>query len=483
MSDRLDTIIVGGGTAGCVLAARLAENRTVLLLEAGPDQQGGRSIGGDLADDRSQGLEEIAVSGSSVPYLRGKILGGCSAVNDGGLWRAPSADFAAWSGQGLPSWSWERVLAAYQALECDRDFGDEDWHGDSGPMPVSRTTRLEPPAQAMRTALSGFGAEWVPDMNAPTAVGVGPYPKNIRDGKVVSTATSHLAPARFRAGLEVRTETPVERLTVRNGRVTGVKGNGYELTADQVVLCAGAIGTPAILLRSGVGARDVLADAGVDLAVEVPGVGQGICDQPGAVLPAMPTPGVIDEHAERSQLVARLPLGPQQDASLYMCLFVGPPPTGGPPMLALMVGDLAPLSRGSVRVDRRGHPRVDLALLTELGDRARIRTAYRRAWEVLHHEAFSTMIDEVMMADQATIDNDSALDRLLGAQVFSRLATLGGARMGVDPNLGAVVDDRLHVYGVSGLYVADLSIVPVPLRAPSAAEAMMIGERAAEILR
>lgn len=482
MHEPVDVLVVGAGTAGCVLAARLSQepDRQVLLLEAGPEAD----AGGDMQWD----LTATVCGARDEGYARGKVVGGSGQINDGGLLRALPADFTRWSKAGLPEWSWERVLPAYCRYEGDADFGDRAHHGDRGPIPVARAGPAEftTATRAFAGALAEAGHPWVEDLNAPGAVGIGPYPKNLLGSDLMSSARTHLDPARQRPNLTVRASTPVDRVVVRGGRAIGVEVAGCRVRADEVVLAAGAPLSPALLLRSGIGPADELHRCGIEPVLDLPGVGQGLRDQPGAVVAVVPSEGVLAADEPRHQVIARLAAFPghEPDDAFYCCQFAGVPPQGGDPGLALMVGDLAPNSTGSVRLDPddlSGPPRIDLGFYRDPADLARMRAAVRHALDLTRTAAYADVLGTVVHPGPGVFDDDAALDGFLLAETFSRLATTGGAEMGTSSD--AVVDQLLRVHGIEGLRVADLSVVPVPLRSPTAAEALMIGERAATLMR
>ncbi|MCP3805103.1 GMC family oxidoreductase N-terminal domain-containing protein [Allokutzneria sp. A3M-2-11 16] len=459
-----DLVIVGAGTAGCVLAARLSEDpsRTVVLLEAGPDFADlPTALTTGNGEGFDWGLSAIVTGGRRAALPKGKVVGGSAQINGRGAVRALPADYDAWAAKGFPAWSWEKVLPAYCRAESDKDFPGSTYHGANGPVPIVRPdpARLTPPMAGFLDAAMDFGHPYQDDMNAPGAVGIGPYPHNqYPDGARASTASTYLAPARARDNLTVHADIHVDRIVIRDGRVRGVEVAGETITAREVVLACGSPQTPLLLLRSG---------------VDLPGVGRDLYDQPGAVVPAIPVPGAVTERSPLTELFGRLAgiPGHTNDQGFYLTLFTGPPPGGTEPSIALMVGDLNPVSRGGVTLDG-----IDLGFYRADGDLARMRAAYRHAWELCAHPALARHIAGFAMIDDEVVGDDERLDDALRAMTFSRCAVLGGAAM------GAVVDQECRVLGVDGLRVVDLSIVPVPLRAPTALDAIAIAEHAVTLM-
>ncbi|WP_040587523.1 GMC family oxidoreductase [Sciscionella marina] len=459
-----DHVIVGAGTAGCVLAARLSADpaRSVLLLEAGPDFTTDRLP----ATLRTGTAEEYAwdrrarVCGDRVEFLsRGKVIGGSAQINGRGAFRAPLRDFAA---IGLPEWSPEHVLESYRRIETDLDFSEEAHHGAHGPVPITRwrSTELTAANAAFLETVLATGTEYQADMNHPRARGIGPYPQNRAGRERRSSADTYLAGARDRPNLTVRGDATVDRVLLRGDRATGVLIGTETITARQVVLCAGSPGSPELLRRSGIGH---------------PGIGARIYDQPGAVVPALPHEPPPDWPG--TQLVARLGAIPgyAEDDAFYLCLHPGPPPGGGDPLLAIMIGDMRPRSRG--RLTTEG---LDLGFYREETDLARMRAAYRYAWELTRRPPLSRHIKGIAMLTEEDIAEDERLDAVLRAMTFSRLTLLGGAAMGLANDPDAVVDAHGAVYGVNGLRVCDLSVIPIPLCGTTALEAMLVAERMAD---
>lgn len=262
----VDHLIVGAGTAGCVLAARLSEDpsRRVVMLEAGPDFPTENALPASLRDGNGEGfdagLQATICAGRKDRIARGRVVGGSSQVNGCGALRTLAADFDAWAGLGLPNWSWQRVLASYRRLETDHDYPDDPYHGADGPVPIVRANleELTAPMRGFLEAVLDAGHPYCADMNAPEATGIGPYPQNRRQRVRMSTNLTHLSSARQRPNLTVRGSTTVNRVLIRDDKAIGVEAGGEEIHAREVILCAGTPMTPALLLRSGIGPTDDL---------------------------------------------------------------------------------------------------------------------------------------------------------------------------------------------------------------------------------
>ncbi len=277
-----DIAIVGGGAAGCVVARRLADDGTqrVVLLEAGPDLRSATPSdwrdGWRLPTPPDWGFEsEPDQAGATGRLRRGRLLGGTSWLTRFAV-RGAAADFDALAARGNPGWSFDDVLPAFRRLEADDEFGHEAWHGDDGPIPIARYPNLEPSAihQAVLAAFEAAGFRSVDDMNAPEAIGVGRMPMSSRDGVRVTAVDAYLPAGATPACLEVRADSTVEAVILDRDRTTGVRlADGTEIHAGSVILAAGTYGSPTILLRSGIGPADELRDLGIEVRLDLPGVG------------------------------------------------------------------------------------------------------------------------------------------------------------------------------------------------------------------
>jgi choline dehydrogenase len=503
-----DDIIVGGGSAGVALATRLTEDeaRRVLLIEAGPDHPGVADA--DRLGDQMQfawtltewGIDATFVPGARLNYPQGRKMGGGSAVNGAFAVRGLRDDYERWAAAAGDEWSWPHMLRALCRLETDQDFAGE-FHGTTGPIPVVRWRRDEllPAQQAFLTAVMDQGISWVDDLNAPDTSGIGAMPMNRRDGVRMSTALSYLPLARQRQNFAIWPGTEVARVVLEHGRAVGVEyprdGKLQQVRGSRVTLCAGALQSPALLLRSGIGSARHLAEVGVDCIVELAGVGENLMDHQGTAVFLIPQGGLAPPDDRVCQLAARYSssLGAAEDdmwLSMWSPWDLAAFPDmqsalGVPAISAMVVGVHDPRSRGSVRLrssDPRVRPEVDFRMLTEPADLSRLVEGLQLALGLASNRAVAELNRGIGLFDPASSNDRQALETYIKSTVGGWYHAAGTCRMGTDPDDGAVVDGRLQVHGVDALHVVDASVMPTVPRAPTNLSSIAIGERAAELL-
>lgn len=492
-----DVAVVGGGSAGCVIAARLSEDPAcrVLLLERGPDPRPLPDVVARATDVLRLFVDTPfvqmypaarSIDRSIFHPLSGRIIGGSSSVNFMAANRAVPGDFEAWARVAGPLWAWGAVCPVFKRLECDADFGASELHGNAGPVWIQRRCRLSQLSEwdrAFADACGELGYPPMDDLNVPNPYGVAVWPETVKSGRRQSAAVAYLEPARLRHNLTIEDEATVAAVELSEGRVAGIRyirnGIQHRVSCAEAVLCAGVYHSPQILMLSGIGPPDELRRHGIRVSVALPGVGENLQDHaavfmsfewrwdgpvewPNAVLLAAKS----DETLEMIDLhvFARAPVmipGAAAIGPLEVCL-------------------LQQRNRGRVRLASRDPlalPVIEPRMLEDAGDQTAIVAGMRIIKRLVEATPLRAYYGELLSPDP-----DGNWVEFACQTYDSYHHGAGTCRMGLAADPLAVVDERFRVYGIRGLRVADASIMPTVVHANTNLTVLMVGERAAEFM-
>jgi choline dehydrogenase len=488
-----DVLVVGGGTSGCVLAARLSEDpaRSVVLLEEGPDDTGyDRTVTSPAyaqsvsrAGKFAEGLR-LDVDGAKVPLARGRVLGGTSAVNYLATVRGRPGDYDGWAAGGNPGWAWDDVLPAFRRAEHDLDFPDSPLHGDSGPLTVRRWSdaTFAPAHAVFQHGLVEAGVPAVADLNdAGGLPGVGPFPASVdpATGARLTVSRAYLtAEVRRRPNLRVRTGVRVARLRLEGGRATGViTADGEVLTAAEIIVCCGAVQSPALLLRSGIGPAADLRAAGIEPVADRPGVGGNLQDHLGPGLPYRIRGGGVGTGGPAQTVWA------DPGVHVFPVLLPAADGTADETTFAVLVFSLRPGGSGRVTLHPDDPDRPPLIRLP-FPDAREIQ-AQQRAFDVLDAWEHSTAAKEAglsRLGDAGSLADPGAAAAASRAGLASYAHLTGSCAMGPGSDPSAVLDPACRVWGIEGLRVVDASSMPEIPAGNTYLTCVMMAERVAAMM-
>ena len=518
-----DVIVVGGGSAGAAVAARLSEDprRRVLLLEAGLDWRADEApwevttpnpipiIHKREFQEKWQWPDLLTrrVAGQEPRfYWRGKGLGGSSMMNGQIAIRGVADAFDEWAALGCTGWSAKDVMPWFSVIEDDLEFGDTEGHGRGGPLPVYRAPpdTWGPVDRGLRDAALACGYPWCADLNGPDGEGAACYPINSRNRRRISTNEAYLEPARGRANLEIRGKVLVDRVVIRDGRATGVRvrvegqGEGQEegegrseISARQIVLCGGAIHSPAILLRSGIGPADELKAMGIAVERDLP-VGRHFFDHPlfRATIELREDIRPTDPDTRHTNCCVTYSSGLADGGKRDMILIAFNHRGIGVPG-AIGAGLFNAYSRGSLKLassDPQIDPVVEENMLADPRDMLRMVDAVKRLAVLTVQPALAGIADWIRLTDtdltlpQAAALPDHELEALLRRDTGDIQHAAGSCRMTGVNDADGVVNPDGTVKGVAGLRVADASIMPSDCRANTHFTTVVIGEAIARMM-